>query len=348
MDPTATRTIGRTDVAVTVLGFGGASIGELFHKVPEEDAIAAIRTAWDEGVRYFDTAPWYGRGLSELRTGAGLRDRPRSEYILSTKVGRWLRPNALPSFDGGPWVGGLRNDVVFDYTYDGIMKAWDQSRQRLGLARYDVAVIHDLDKLYHGEGAKREGYYLQLATSGWRALTELKAAGEIRATAAGINDIGHIPRFLDLVDVDAFLIAMPYTLLRQETLDEEMPAAVARGCSFIIGAPFQSGILATGATNPSNNDYAAPTPDVLDRVARMEAVCGRYGVPLAAAALQFPLGHPSVSAVIPGARNPAQVRRNSETFRVPIPADLWAELKSEGLLRDDAPVPEGAAAAVAS
>jgi D-threo-aldose 1-dehydrogenase len=348
MDPTATRTIGRTDVAVTVLGFGGASIGELFHKVPEEDAIAAIRTAWDEGVRYFDTAPWYGRGLSELRTGAGLRDRPRSEFVLSTKVGRWLRPNALPSFDGSPWVGGAPNDVVFDYSYDGIMRSWEHSRLRLGVARYDVAVIHDLDNLYHGTGQKLDGYFIQLATSGWRALLELKAAGEIRAVAAGINDVGLMPRFLDLVDVDAFLIAMPYTLLRQDVFDEEMPAAVARGCSFIIGAPFQSGILATGASNPANLDYAPATAELLERVRRIEAVCARYSVPLAAAALQFPLGHPQVAAVIPGARTPSQVRRNSETFRVTIPSDLWAELKSEGLLREDAPVPTSEPAAVGS
>jgi D-threo-aldose 1-dehydrogenase len=339
MDPTATRRIGRTDVAVTQLGFGGASIGELFHKVPEEEALAAVRAAWDQGVRFFDTAPWYGRGLSELRVGAGLRDRPRGEFVLSTKVGRWLRPNPDPAYSGAPWVGGLANDVVFDYSYDGIMKSVEHSRQRLGVARYDVAVIHDLDGLYHGTGQKLDGYFIQLATSGWRALTELKAAGEIRAIAAGINDRGLITRFLDLVDVDAFLVAMPYTLLRQEVLDDEFPAAVERGCSFIIGAPFQSGILATGATNPANADYAPPDAAVLERVSRIEAVCARHGVPLAAAALQFPLGHPAVSAVIPGARTAAQVRRNTETFSHAIPAGLWAELKHEGLLRQDAPVP---------
>lgn len=339
MDPTATRRIGRTDVAVTQLGFGGASIGELFHKVSEEDAVAAVRTAWDQGVRFFDTAPWYGRGLSELRVGAGLRDRPRSEFVLSTKVGRWLRPNPDPAYSGAPWLGGLANDVVFDYSYDGIMKSVEHSRQRLGVARYDVAVIHDLDHLYHGTGQKLDGYFIQLATSGWRALTELKAAGEIRAIAAGINDLGLIPRFLDLVDVDAFLVAMPYTLLRQEILDDEFPAAVERGCSFIIGAPFQSGILATGTTNPANSDYAPPDAAVIERVGRIEAVCARHGVPLAAAALQFPLGHPAVSAVIPGARTAAQVRRNTETFSHAIPADLWSELKHGGLLRQDAPVP---------
>ncbi|HYN70238.1 MAG TPA: aldo/keto reductase, partial [Candidatus Eisenbacteria bacterium] len=323
MDPTATRRIGRTDVAVTQLGFGGASIGELFHKVPEEEAVAAVRAAWEDGLRFFDTAPWYGRGLSELRVGAGLRDRPRSEYILSTKVGRWLRPNPDPAYSGAPWLGGLANDVVFDYTYDGIMRSVEQSRQRLGVARYDVAVIHDLDYLYHGTGQKIDGYFIQLATSGWRALTELKAAGEIRAIAAGINELGLITRFLDLVDVDAFLVAMPYTLLRQEVLDDEFPAAVERGCSFIIGAPFQSGILATGSANPANSDYAPPDAAVIERVRRIEAVCARHEVPLAAAALQFPLGHPSVAAVIPGARTAAQVRRNTETFSQSIPADLW-------------------------
>jgi D-threo-aldose 1-dehydrogenase len=219
------------------------------------------------------------------------------------------------------------------------MRSVDQSRQRLGIARYDVAVIHDLDHLYHGTGQKLDGYFIQLATSGWRALTELKAAGEIRAIAAGVNGLGLIPRFLDLVDVDAFLVAMPYTLLRQEILADEFPAAVARGCSFIIGAPFQSGILATGSAAPANADYAPPTISMMDRVRSLEAVCARHGVPLAAAALQFPLGHPAVSSVIPGARNAGQVARNVETFQFPIPADLWAELKHDGLLREDAPVP---------
>lgn len=340
MDVAATRPVGRTGVAVTQLGFGGASIGELFHKVAEEDAVAAVRAAWDHGIRYFDTAPWYGRGLSELRVGAGLRDRPRAEFVLSTKVGRWLRPNAGPAFNPSPWLGGAPNDVVFDYSYDGIMRAWDQSRQRLGLARYDIAIVHDLDHRYHGHGRRFEGHVTQLATSGARALTELKAADEIRAIAVGINDEGLIPSFLDVVDADAFLVAMPYTLLRQDVLEDEFPAATAAGCTFIIGSPFQSGILATGAASPGNADYAPPTTAVLERVRRIEAVCARHGVPIAAAALQFPLGHASVSAVIPGARSAAQVARNVDAFRHPIPPDLWAELKHEGLLRADAPVPD--------
>lgn len=343
MDPTATRQVGRTGVAVTQLGLGGASYGELFHKVPEQDAFGAIQAAWAGGIRYYDTAPWYGRGLSELRTGAGLRDHPRSEFVLSTKIGRWLRASQDAAFTGDPWVGGGRFEVVFDYTYDGIMRAYEQSQLRLGLPRYDLAVIHDLDGLYHGTGLKREGFLTQLATSGWRAVTELKGSGLIRGIGAGINELGMIPRFLDMVELDFFLIAMPYTLLRQEILDTEFPACVERGIGFVIGAPYQSGILATGPRPGANADYAAPSAELNAQVARIQAVCERHGVPLAAAALQFPLGHPSVAAVIPGARSSAQVERNLEVFRVPIPADLWAELKHEGLLRDDAPVPSDAA-----
>ena len=340
MDPTTLRTLGRTGVQVTQLGFGGASIGELFVRVAEEEAQAAVRTAWDAGIRYFDTAPWYGRGLSELRTGAGLRGKPRDEFVLSTKVGRWLRAPANPADGGGPpWLGGTGFEVVFDYTYDGIMRSVEQSRLRLGLTRYDLAIIHDLDFLYHGTGAGLEEKFAQLGSSGWRALEELKASGEIRGIGAGINARGLITRFLDLVDVDFFLIAMPYTLLHQEVLDDEFPAAVARGAGFVIGAVFQSGILATGAVEGANYDYAPAPPAIMERVRRIEAVCARHGVPLAAAALQFPLGHPSVAAVIPGASRVAQQERNVAAFRHPIPADLWAELIHEGLLRADAPVP---------
>lgn len=340
MDPGARRVLGRTGVEVTQLGFGGASIGELFVKVPEEDALATLRAAWDHGIRYFDTAPWYGRGLSELRTGAGLRDRPRDEFVLSTKIGRWLRAPAGPeTFDGAPWIGGAPFEVVFDYTYDGIMRAYEQSQLRLGIARYDLAVVHDLDLLHHAPEAKWAAYFGQLAASGWRAVTELKAAGLIRGAGFGINTLGMIPRFLDALDPDFFLVAMPYTLLHQEVLDEEFPLCVERGVGFVVGAVFQSGILATGAIEGATYNYAPAPPEVLEKVRRIDAVCARHRVPLAAAALQFPLGHSNVAAVIPGAFRPEQVARNAQTFRHPVPADLWAELKHEGLLRENAPVP---------
>ena len=339
MDPLETRTLGRTGVALTQLGFGGATMGELFRHVPEEDAVATVRTAWDSGIRYFDTAPWYGRGLSELRTGAGLRGRPRDEFVLSTKVGRWLRASPDPAFSTAPWTGGTPFEVVFDYTYDGIMRSHEQSQLRLGLARIDLAVIHDLDHLYHGSGVKLDGYFGQLATSGWRALEELKRTGSLRAVGAGINDRGLIPRFLDLVDLDYFLVAMPYTLLDQAVLDDEFPACVERGIGFVIGSPFASGILATGSVEGATYAYAPASPAIVEKTRGIAAVCARYDVPLAAAALQFPLGHPAVASVIPGASQPAHVERNLAGFRHPIPAALWADLKHERLLRDDAPVP---------
>jgi D-threo-aldose 1-dehydrogenase len=334
----ARRRLGRTAVEVTELGFGGASIGELFVRVTEVEAQATIAAAWDAGIRYFDTAPWYGRGLSELRTGAGLRDHPRAEYSLSTKVGRWLRPASAEGFDGAPWVGGAPNEVVFDYTYDGIMRSVEQSRLRLGITRFDLAIIHDLDRWYFDEPTF-EGHLADLASSGWRALEELRSSGQIGAVGAGINHLGLIPRHLAIGSIDAFLVAMPYTLLHQEVLDEEFPACEVRGVGIVIGSPFQSGILAKGAGVGANYNYGEAPPEIEDRVARMERVCERHGVPLAAAALQFPLGHPAVASVIPGASSVAQQQRNVATFSHSIPAGLWAGLKHEGLIRADAPVP---------
>ncbi len=214
MDPTRTRTLGTTGVEVTELGFGGASIGELFVRVSEVDAAATLATAWASGIRYFDTAPWYGRGLSELRTGAGLRDHARSEFALSTKVGRYLRPATREGFDGSPWLGGSPNEVVFDYTYDGIMRSVEQSRLRLGITRFDVAFIHDLDHLYFDD-ATIDAHFRDLAGSGWKALEELRASGQIGAIGAGINELGMIPRFLEhrghrrLPDRDAVHPARP-------------------------------------------------------------------------------------------------------------------------------------------
>ncbi|MEO5884926.1 MAG: aldo/keto reductase [Candidatus Limnocylindrales bacterium] len=333
-----TRTLGTTDVEVTELGFGGASIGELFVRVSERDAAATLASAWDAGVRYFDTAPWYGRGLSELRTGGGLRDRARGDFTISTKVGRYLRPAAQEDFDQAPWLGGSPNEVVFDYTYDGIMRSVEGSRMRLGITRFDIAFIHDLDRWYFDEETM-DGHLRDLATSGWRALDELRSSGQIGAVGAGINHLGMIPRHLDIGSVDAFLVAMPYTLLHQEVLDDEFPASAARGVGIVIGSPFQSGILAKGPGVGAKYNYADAPPDVEERVARIAAVCARHNVPLAAAALQFPLGHPSVASVIPGASSPAQQERNVGAFLHPIPPDLWAELKHEDLLREDAPVP---------
>ena len=340
MDPLARRTLGRTGVELTQLGFGGAGLGDLFSVVSEDDARATLAAAWDEGIRYFDTAPWYGRGQSEHRFGRALYRHPRTDYVLSTKVGRTLRAvHDAEHFEGGFWAGGLPFRHTFDYSYDGVMRSFEDSLQRLGLPRIDLLLIHDLDLWHHQRIERVTAYLSELHNGGFRALAELKRAGLIRGIGAGINELGMIPRMLDLMDLDFFLVALPYTLLDTDVLDSEFPRCAAQGVGFVIGATFASGILATGAVPGTKYRYAEPTPEILAKVRRIEAVCGRHKVPLAAVALQFPLGHPSVASVIPGALAPDQVRRNVASFRQPIPADLWAELKHEGLLRVDAPTP---------
>jgi D-threo-aldose 1-dehydrogenase len=340
MDPFQPRRLGRTDVMLPQIGFGGAPLGELFTKVSEADAEVTLAAAWRAGVRYYDTAPWYGRGQSEHRLGRFLYRQPRDELILSTKVGRILRAPARPDrFDTGFWAGGLHFEHHFDYSYDGVMRAYEDSLQRLGMNRVDLLIIHDLDWWHQGSEPAVAARLAQLATGGYRALTELKAAGRIRAIGAGINELGMIPRFLEMLELDFFLLALRYTLGEQDSLDVEIPLCVERGVSLIIGGVFSSGLYATGPVPNAKYNYADPTPEILDKARRIAAVCERHGVPLAAAALQFPLHHPAVTAVIPGAFHPDHVTTNLAHVRRDIPDALWAELKHEKLVRPDAPLP---------
>lgn len=339
MDPLARRRLGRTDVELTQLGFGGAGLGDLFDVLDDADAGAALQAAWHAGIRYYDTSPWYGRGQSEHRFGRALYRQDRAGFVLSTKVGRVFRACPDPArFDHGMWRGGLQFQHRFDYSYDGIMRSFEDSLQRLGIPRIDLLLIHDLDLSYHGSEARVAAYLTELHNGGFRALAELKQAGVIRGIGAGINERGMMPRFLDLIDLDFFLVALPYTLLDTDVLDDEFPACAARGVGIVVGAPLASGILATGAVQGARYRYAPAGPEVLAKVRRIEAICERHAVPLAAAALQFPLGHPSVASVIPGALSAEHVTRNVAAFRHPIPAAFWADLKSEKLLREDAPV----------
>jgi D-threo-aldose 1-dehydrogenase len=346
MDPFSRKQLGRTDVKLPRLGFGGAGLGHVFTTISDDEAAATVRAAWDAGVRYYDTSPWYGRGLSEHRIGRELYLKPRSDVIVSTKVGRVLRaPVDVPAFERSErsWPTGLQFQHHFDYTYDGIMRSYEDSLQRLGMNRIDLLIIHDLDRTsFHSDDLVR-AYLDQLATSGMRALTDLKAQGLIKAIGAGVNRLGTIGPFLDMLDLDFFLVALPYTLAEQPVLDEEFPRCAERGVGIIIGAPLASGILATGPVPGAKLNYRDPTPAEGDRIRRMEKVCGSYGVPLAAAALQFPLHHPLVASIIPGAFAPAHPARNVEAMRTEIPDALWGSLKDEGLLRRDAPTPGGAA-----
>ena len=334
-----TATLGRTGVPVTRLGLGCAPLGELYTEVDEAAARQVLQAAWDAGIRYFDTAPLYGHGKSEHRVGEFLREQPREQFAVSTKVGRLLRPAADRSrLNAGYWRAPLPFTLHFDYSYDGVMRSYEDSLQRLGLGRVELLLIHDLDTVAHTRERVTVLLY-ELATSGWRALEELRAGGAVRGVGAGINEVGLIPRFLDLLDLDFFLVAQDYNLLDHGVLDEDFARCEAAGAAVIVGALFASGILAAGGRGGATYRYEKPPPEVVRRVRSMAAVCARHGVDLATAALQFPLAHPLVTAVIPGAARPEYVTANVRKLQTPIPAELWAELKAEGLLRADAPVP---------
>ncbi len=345
MDPTQRRLLGRTGLTLTQLGFGGVSIGELFTRVSDDEAHDTLSSAWNAGLRYFDTAPLYGLGLSEHRIGRFLRSQPRDTLVLSTKVGRVLRrPRQASSVSPNIFLGGLPFEFDFDYSFGGIMRSFEDSLQRLGLNRVDLLVIHDLDRWHHLTEARVGAHLGRLITSGWRALDELRSSGVIGGIGAGVNELGMIPRLLDALDLDFVLLAMRYTLLDQSALEEELPLLADRGIGVVVGSVFNSGILATGAVSGAKYNYEDAPREVLRRVAKMEAVCARHGVSLAAAALQFPLGHPGVAAVIPGAFRPDHVKANVSLFQEEIPADLWAELKAERFLHADAPTPVGESA----
>lgn len=341
MEPFARRRLGRSNLELPALGLGAAALGNIFDVIPDAQADATLEAAWHAGVRFYDTSPWYGRGLSEHRIGRGLHLRPRETAIVSTKVGRVLfAPADVSAFERSArsWPNGLRFEHRHDYTHGGIMRSYEDSLQRLGMNRVDVLVVHDLDLANLGSEAAVNRHLAELdAGGGMRALAELKAAGLIRAIGVGVNLLGTIPLFLRHFEPDFFLVALPYTLAEQPVLDYEFPLCERRGVGVIIGGVFASGILATGPVPGARYNYAVANDEQLMRVGRIQAVCARHGVPLAAAALQFTLHHPIVASVIPGAFHPDHPKRNVESMRVEIPTDLWAELKHEGLVRSDAP-----------
>ncbi len=332
------RAVGQTALSLPLIGLGTAHLGELYRTVPEADSQATLQAAWDAGLRFFDTAPWYGRGLSEHRVGGFLRTQRRDAFVVTTKVGRTLhRPPSPRTFDRSPWTGGLNFAVQFDYGRDGILRSYEQALQRLALDRVDALVIHDLDTSFHApdEFARHR----RDLADGVAALQELKRAGDIGAYGMGINTVEALETLAGAVDLDFVLVAMPYTLLDQSSLRGGMADCLKRGVSVVIGAPYASGILATGSRGGGSYGYAKASPAIQDKVRGIEAVCEAHGVALQAAALQFPLAHPAVVSIIPGASSPEEVRQNVTHARAPLPAALWSDLKAEGLLDLDAPVP---------
>jgi len=331
------RRLGHSEIEVSELGLGTAPLGNLYAPVSDAEARATLDAALDGGITLLDTAPLYGHGLSERRVGAGLRERPRESFVLSTKVGRLLEPVPPGQQDGGLFAEIPPFRPVFDYTYDGVRRSLDASLERLGLDRIDVLLLHDVEPGTHGDAY--EARMREALEGACRALAEFRAEGRVGAIGAGVNQCEACVRLAAHVDLDCFLVAGRYTLLEQGALDVLLPLCQRQGIGLIVGGPFNTGILATGPVEGATYDYAPAPPEVLERTARIGAVCRRHGASLAAAALRFPLGHPCVASVIPGARSASEVRRNRAALQRDLPADLWAELRSEGLLRPDAPTP---------
>ncbi|MEK9723374.1 MAG: aldo/keto reductase [Rhodospirillaceae bacterium] len=345
IDLKASATVGHGPWAVPPMGLGCVFLGDPDGPTDEDHMQRTLAAAWDGGLRYFDTSPWYGNTKSEHRLGYFLRQKPRADFTVATKVGRvYFRPDDPAAYGDSRWMqrwkGGLPFDLRFDYTRDGVLRSYEDSLTRMGLNRIDALAIHDLD-LKHNKGwAAVTGYLDQLSEQGgYRALRDLKDAGEIQAIGVGVNHTGMIPAFLERFEIDYFLVAMPYTLLDQPALDGEFQMCAEAGSSVVIGAVFASGILATGSSHPTIYNDNPPPDEVVERVRAIEAVCADHGVSLRAAALQFPLAHPVVAAVIPGADTPERVRENLVDARTTVPDAFWTDLRDAGLIRADAPLP---------
>ncbi len=323
-------------ITVPPFGMGCVHIANTFAMISEAESIATLSAAWDAGVRYYDTAPWYGNGLSELRLGALLRDRPRDEFVLSTKVGRVYDPLHYGPEHKEHWKAPVEFDMRYDYTAQGFEQSLVQSRLRMGIGKIDALIIHDLDRRHHGDAMA--GHVDQLMGSGQAFLHGLRKAGDIGLVGMGINATEDFAFFVDKVDVDFFLVAMPYTLLDQAALHGPMRRCIERGIGVIIGAPFASGLLADHTNANATYGYAAAADDKRRKAAAIAAVCTRHDVPIRAAALQFPMLHPAVISIIPGAMTPEQVIDNAANARRPIPGALWRDLREEGLIDPDAPI----------
>ncbi|HWJ75173.1 MAG TPA: aldo/keto reductase [Kaistia sp.] len=335
------RRVGTTDLEIPVLGLGTCPLGGVYAAIDEQAARATFDAAWEAGLRLYDTAPWYGLGQAEHRTGRALYERPRDDYTLTTKVGRVLRaPRDRASFRPPAWQAPLAFEPHHVFTYDAILRSYEDSLQRLGINRVDALYIHDLDGGYFRTEEALDAKLRELdAGGGYRALEELKRSGEIKAIGAGINERGMIRRFLANADLDLFLVASRYTLLEQDIYGDEIVPAGKRGASIVVGGVFSSGILATGSIDGAKYEYGAAPPHIVERVRRLGRVAAGHDVALAAAALQFPLAASEVISVVFGAVTPDEVRANIAHLEAQIPAAFWSDLASEGLIAADVPLP---------
>ena len=338
MDAVTWKRNGSSSVEFTRLGFGTAPLGNLYQAITDDEADEVVASAWDSGVRYFDTAPLYGLTLSERRLGAFLKSKPRDEYTLSTKVGRLMRPCPPSERSGiGRWFEVPDMKEVFDYSYDGVLRSFEESLERLGVGRVDVLFAHDLCVFTHGSKAASDARLEEFMSGGYKAMIELREQGAVKAIGGGINEWEVCQAMAEQGDFDIFLLAGRYTLLEQHALDSFLPLCEARSIGVVIGGPYNSGILATGPTESAYYNYDPAPPEILRKTKKIQSKCMAHSVDLKVVALQFPLLHPSVVAVIPGGKSAEEVIANGLNMNEPVPSALWQELKSEGLLREDAP-----------
>lgn len=330
--------LGNGGLTFTELGFGTAPLGNLYKAISDAEARATLDAAWEGGVRYYDTAPLYGLGLSETRLNPFLRDKPRDDYVLSSKVGRLMRPCTPQERSGhGKWFEVPQRREEFDYSYDGVMRSVEFSMERLGVSRIDILYVHDLCIFTHGSKDASDARIAEFFDlKGYDAMLALRDQGVVKAIGGGVNEWEVCQTLAERGDFDLFLLAGRYTLLEQDALSSFLPLCEARGIGIVTGGPYNSGILATGAKPGAFYNYDPAPQDILDRVDRIEAVCTQHGVRLVDAAFQFPLLHPCHVAVIPGGQAVAETKANLRAAQTTIPSALWDDLKSKGLLRQDA------------
>ena len=338
------RTIA-SGLKVTTIGLGGTGLGNMYRAVDQDAAIATVHAAYENGVRYFDTAPVYGFGLSETRLGQAVKSLPRGDIVISSKVGYDLVPIPQSELKPTLWENPPAMRADFDYSHDAVMRSIEGTLKRLDTDYVDMLSIHDPDEAIHfgpGEDPLARSRFREAMDGAYPALDALRAQGVIKAIGVGINQWQMLSDFVVAGRFDYFLLAGRYTLLEQEPLATLLPLCEQRNTKIIIGGPYNSGILATGAVAGATFNTKPAPEQVLERVHRIEAVCAKYGVALPAAALQFPLGHPLVVSVIPGARSVEELQQNLDYMRQPIPASLWSDMKREGLVDPAAPLPHGA------
>lgn len=330
--------VGNGGLGFTELGFGGAPLGNLFKTISDEDAFGILNAAWQSGVRYYDTAPLYGLGLSERRVGRFLTTKRRDDFIISTKVGRLLQVCPPGQRTGiGKFFDTPNRREVYDYSYDGVMRSFEISLERTGLDRFDILFVHDLDVFNHGTTDKCQAYFDQFMCGGYHAMLSLRDQGVVKAIGGGINEWQMCQALAERGDFDLFLLAGRYTLLEQDALESFLPLCEERQIGIVLGGPYNSGILARGPATDAQYNYSQAPLNVIERVRRIDSICKKHDVALIEAALNFPLYHPAVVSVIPGGQSISEATANKAILGREPPSALWAELKAAGLMRRDAP-----------